>query len=216
MQVILGGLITIAVVMIVEYVRRPVLRLRIDGPIDLPYSSQHPAQQARFVRVLVENHALPWAFRWMARNTASFTTATVSFHHLDGQNLFGRQMTGRWSGSPEPVPSLLVLGNQHGQVWDIGRLTAPQRMDIPVGAAEPVDVAGRFDNDPECYGWNNEAYFSQPHWRNPKWRLPHGRFLVKVVVNSQGETTEGTFRLVNDVARSDFRLELAMPDDLAQ
>ena len=56
-------------------------------------------------------------------------------------------MPGRWSGSPEPVPSIVVLGESHGQVWDIGRLTAPQRMDIPVGTSEPVDVAGKFDND---------------------------------------------------------------------
>jgi hypothetical protein len=165
---------------------------------------------------MVHNNALPWPFRWMARNTASFTTAIVSFHHLDGQNFFGRHMTGRWSGSPEPVSSLIVLGNQHGQLWDIGRLTAPQRMDIPVGTAEPVDIAARFDNDQDCYGWNNEGYFSEPRWRNPQWRLPHARFLVHVVVRSQGETVEGTFRLVNDVARNDFRLEPALPGDVAR
>ncbi len=204
MQVVLGGLITIAVAILVEYLRRPALLLELDAPIDRPYSDAHPAQNARFVRVRVHNRALPWPFRWMARNAASFCTATVSFHHLDGQNVFGRQMAGRWSGSPEPVPSPFVLGNQQGMLWDIGRLSAPQRMDIPVGTAEPVDVAGKFDDDDDCYGWNNETYFSNPHWRNPAWRLPHGRYLLHVVVRSQGETAEGTFRLANDVPRGDF------------
>ena len=160
--VILGGFISIVTAMLIEYFRRPALHLQIDQPIDLSYSGQYPAQQVRFVRVMVHHRALPWAFRWMARETASLSTATVSFHHLDGQNVFGRDMTGRWSGSPEPVPNHIILGHEEGRMWDLGRLTAPQRMDIPVGTAEPVDVAGRFDNDPECYGWSNASYFSQP------------------------------------------------------
>ena len=126
-------------------------------------------------------------------------------------------MTGRWSGSPEPVPNHIILNNKvEGMMWDFARLTAPQRMDIPVGTAEPVDVAARFDDDPDCYGWSNESYFSEPIWKNPRWRLAPGRYLVHVVARSQGETAEKTFRLVTDVRRTDFRLEPAMVTDMAR
>ena len=144
-----------------------------------------------------------------ARLLSAFTIWTVRMSLDD-------KWPGGGAAHPSLFPSPFVLGNQQGMLWDIGRLSAPQRMDIPVGTAEPVDVAGKFDDDDDCYGWNNETYFSNPHWRNPAWRLPHGRYLVHVVVRSQGETAEGTFRLANDVPRGDFRLEPAMPGDLVR
>jgi hypothetical protein len=39
------------------------------------------------------------------------------------------------------------------------------------------------------------------------WRLVQGRYLVRVSVTSSGQRCQGTFRLINDVARTDFRLE---------
>jgi|GEM_PF-6151443 len=75
--------------------------------------------------------------------------------------------------------------------------------------SELLDIGARFDKDEECYGWNNEAYFSDPLWRNPNWKLRRARYLVKVTITSSGQKCVGAFRLVNDVARTDFRLEPA-------
>ena len=56
-------------------------------------------------------------------------------------------------------------------------------------------------------------YFSNPVWRNPSWKLPAGRYLVKVGVISAGEKCEPVFRLSNDVGQSGFRRERALSVD---
>jgi hypothetical protein len=54
-------------------------------------------------------------------------------------------------------------------------------------------------------------------WRNPIWRVEFGRrYLVRVMVTSSGQKCVGVFRLVNDVERSDFRLEDATAEDIAR
>lgn len=113
----------------------------------------------------------------------------------------------RWSGSPQPITPIVQLGGQTGVIIDSDRLSIEPRIDIYPGDSGLLDTAVRFDNDAECYGWTNANYSSNPQWRNPDWKIPAGRFLVKVEVVSAGERCDGIFRLVNDVARSDFRLE---------
>lgn len=86
-------------------------------------------------------------------------------------------------------------------------------MDVYPGEEEAVDVAVRFDIEPDCYGWNNDAYFY--NWRNPNWKISRGRYLVKVVITSSGQKCVQVVRLVNDVDNlNDFRLEDAFPEDL--
>ena len=66
MEVVLGGLITLAVTIMVEDLRRPVLRITLEPPIDAAYPNS-PAKDARFVRVLVENRRPDWFVRrWRA------------------------------------------------------------------------------------------------------------------------------------------------------
>jgi hypothetical protein len=93
------------------------------------------------------------------------------------------------------------------------RINAESRIDVYPGESQLLDLCFRADDDVECYGWNNEAYFSQPLWRNPRWQLPRDRYLVKAVVTSSGQKCTDCFRLVNDGARTDFRLEPATPDE---
>jgi hypothetical protein len=123
-------------------------------------------------------------------------------------------MGGRWSNSPEPV-AIPVLGpqGQQFQILDLTRLTLESRIDIPPGETELLDIAVRADDDTECFGWNNEAYFSTPLWRNPNWRLDRGRYLVAVIITTSGQKFVAGFRLVNDVARADFRLEPITPKE---
>ena len=99
---------------------------------------------------------------------------------------------------------------------DPSRLTPISRIDIHAGESVPLDVAVRCDQDQECYGWNNWSYWSNPPWRNPQWKLEKDRYLVKVMVTSSGQTRRGVYRLINDVPRSDFRLEKATPEDDAK
>jgi hypothetical protein len=90
------------------------------------------------------------------------------------------------------------------------------RIDVPPGEAQRLDVAARFDAEDECYGWNNESYFSDPVWRNPDWRLNSGRYLVRVTIVSTGDKCVGLFRVINDVSRHDFRIENSLPNDVVR
>src|SRR5262249_37004910 len=152
--------------------------------------------------MLVTNKPLPRFAKWMMRVPALQCRASISFHHLDGPNIFGRSMMGRWSGSPEPVslPIIAPDGNV-SQMIDLTRLTPVSRIDIYPGETETLDIVIRADDDAECYGWNNEAYSSSPKWRNPAWKLDRGRYLAAVQVTSSGRASKAVVRIVNDVPR---------------
>lgn len=189
--VILGGIITILITIFVENLRRPRLTFKIGEPVDRNYTNK-PAKDVRFLGIDVINKPLPAYARWMTRNIALQCHGYISFHHLDGQNIFGRSMPIRWSYTIEGVPITI---------------------DVPPGEARRLDVAAKFDSEDDCYGWSNENYFSDPVWRHPDWKLDRSRYLVGITIYSAGEKCSGLFRLVNDVPQQDFRLEPAMPND---
>jgi hypothetical protein len=215
---ILGTIFSIITTIWIEVQRKPKLSIKIAPPNDSNYSERHPAQRARFLGVLVENKALSWGVRWLSRNAASQSSAQITFYHLDAQKVFSGPMVGRWSGSPEPVPPISISGERVTienivVSYDLST-SSTLKKDIYPGEIEKLDIAARFDNDNDCFGWNNEAYFSDPQWRNPKWRIPSGRYLVLVQVTTSGEKTTELFRLSNDVSIDDFRLEKATSKDL--
>ena len=156
---------------------------------------------------MLTNTELPGWARWMIQAAALQCRAEISFRHLDGQNVFGRVMNGRRAGSPPPV-ALPVMGpgGQQFQLIDYERLTLASRIDAYPGEKEILDIAIRADADAECYGWNNEAYFLTRNGvtRHRDYRLVG---IVRVVVVSSGQKCLGIFRLINDVPRTDFRLE---------
>jgi hypothetical protein len=211
-EVVLGAVVAILITIWVESLRKPRLILEIGEPSDIAYTNR-PAQNARFLGLMLINKSLPRVFRWLQRNAALQCHGTIEFYHLDGQNVFGRSMPIRWSGSPEPVPMLISIDRQTLMLSDPARFTLAPRIDVYPGESERLDVAAKFDDEQECYGWSNESYFSNPVWRNPNWRLPAGRYLVKVTVVSAGEKFSRIFRLVNDVPSHGFRIEAALPND---
>ena len=209
---IIGAISAALITILVERLRKPKLDLRIAEPVESKYEDR-PAKLKRAVRLQIENMPLPWWARWMSRSPALQCGGDISFHHLDGQNVFGRSMIIRWPESPEPIPLRIRLGNEEGVIVDPARIVLEQRKDVYPGKSELIDVACRFDQDQECYGWNNESYFSNPLWKNPNWKLPKGRYLVKTKIAFAGSSLIGIFRLVNDVGIRDFRLEKALPSD---
>ena len=124
-------------------------------------------------------------------------------------------MTGRWSGPVEPIPTIQVSGERN-QIFisNLGSSTDTTRKDIYPGEGESLDIAARFDDDDACFGWNDEAYFSKPAWRNSKWKLLPGRYLVKIELTSAGDKATQIYRLINDTDITSFRLEHAQPDDI--
>ncbi|MCL5961247.1 MAG: hypothetical protein M1358_18390 [Chloroflexi bacterium] len=214
--IILGGIITILTTISVENLRKRRLALQIGSPADGNYQNR-PARKARFLHVKVLNKSLPWWAKWMSRSAAIQCHGTISFHHLDdGQDVFGRAMAIRWSGSPEPVPSIINIDGRQGFLIDPSRFAIEQRWDIFPGESTDIDVASRFDDEEECYGWSNENYLIEPQWRNPRWKLSRGRYLVKITVVSAGERCTEVFRLINDVPQDAFRLEPHQQSDHVQ
>jgi hypothetical protein len=219
-SIVIGGIITILTAIGVEYFRKPRLHLTIEEPpCDVAYpAGTHPATNARHLRLKLRNERLPFGARWMQRATALQCRGEITFHHLDdGQDIFGRAMAARWANSPQPIANQIVdlKGSVQFQILDFARAANESRVDVYPGEEQVLDVASRFDDEPDCYGWNNEAYLHQ--WHNPLWRLPQGRYLAKIVVTSSGQTCRGVFRIVNDVpSRTDFRLLEATEADKAK
>ena len=212
MEVILGAVIAILITIMVENLRKPKLVLHIASPVDLEYEGR-PAKKARYLLVGVENKPLPWFAGWMSRSAALQCHGFITFHHLDGQSVFGRSMNARWSGSTEPIPIQFVLGEQSGIIIDPTRFNVNSRVDIYPDETMRLDIAARFDNEDDSYGWSNESYLSNPVWRNQDWKIPRGRYLINVTVVCSGERCAGLFRLVTDVVQKDFRLEQPMSGD---
>ena len=212
-QVVLGAIIAIAITVWVARLHRPSLRLSIEEPpCDIQYEEGRPARKARYLRLMLLNEPLPWYASWTVRASAQQCRAEVAFHELDGGPPIGGPMPARWAGSPQPIP--LPIVNSKGliefQLLDIGRMTSESRIDVYPGDREQLDVAARFDDEQDCYGWNNEAY--SHNWRNPRWRLLRKDYLVKVVVTSSGHKCVGLYRLLNS---ADFRLQPAAEGEKA-
>lgn len=218
-SIVFGGLITIFTAIGVEYLRRPRLWFSIETPhLDLP-SPNEPGKMRRHLRVHLHNRPLPVAMRWMQRAAALYCRGEITFHHLDGQAVLDAPMPVRWVRSPEPVASQVFDPANIAQpkffIVDFSKPAAQSRIDVYPGEQELLDIAVRFEGEPDCYGWNNESYVH--NWRNPQWKLPHGRYLVKVAVSSSGEKCVGIFRLVNDVEQQDgFRLLPSTAEDRAK
>lgn len=217
-EVILGAVLSILITIWVEYLRKPKLGFQKTNNNDSDYSrlpEKRPANTARFLSVVVENKPLSRLVRWLSRNAALQCHAEITFYHLDGQDVFGRGMTARWSGPVEPVPTLQISGDRN-QIFisNLGSNISTTRKDIYPGEDASLDIAARFDQDDECFGWNDEAYFSNPMWRNPKWKLLPGRYLVKVELTSAGDKATNYYRLINDTDITSFRLEQAHEADM--
>jgi hypothetical protein len=217
-DVILGAILSILITIWVEYLRKPKLNFQKSNISDQDYSlfpEKRPANKARFLSVVIENKPLSSVVRWLSRSAALQCHAEITYYHLDGQNVFGRAMTARWSGLVEPIPTIQISGERN-QIFisNVGQNISTTRKDIYPGEGASLDIAARFDNDVDCFGWNDEAYFSNPAWRNPKWKLLPGRYIVKIELTSAGDKATNLYRLINDTDITSFRLEQVQQDDI--
>ncbi len=211
-QLILGALIAVMITIGVENLRRPRLSMFIEQP---PYDPSYPsvpipapAKNARFLRVMLGNKPLAFWARWMERAPALQCRATITFRE-EHQNATERTMTGRWSSTPQPIPVPIMdlSGGVQFRIIDIDKMAADYRIDVYPGESERLDIAAQFDDESDCYGWNNESYFSNPPWRNANLRLAPGNYLVTATVSSSGRKLTQNFRLRNTGNRMTFSLE---------
>lgn len=219
---VLGTVFSILTTIFMEWFRRPRLEVKLIEPRDLQLRFEDPlegkaqpiVENVRFLTVHVENRQLPKGLRWMNRNTAVQCRGSITFHHRDGQNVFGRVMQGRWAGIPEPVFPWFVYAGNKTTIIDPSRLFMDFRMDIRPGTREGFDVAIRYQGEDVCYGWNNESYISNPRGKNSQWQLKPGIYLVRIRIETAECRVSEKYRLINDVGIQDFRLIPAQKGDI--
>ncbi len=208
--VFIGVLSSLIVAMFVEWMRKPRLRFSILPPEQVGLFGRGGALLESYValKLRVSNDPLPIVFRWMQRQSARDCRATIHFLHIDGTGFISRKMPGRWAGSVQPVPlqGSIQPGNGHIEIHDIARLTAESRIHIPAGESEGLDVAVRFANSNVAFGWTNESY--RHGGRHPDFNLPAGRYLVDILLHSEGLKAEVRFRIENDHNLNEFRLAM--------
>jgi hypothetical protein len=202
----LGAVLSILANIAIEYERKPKLALAIE---DKPYENNSmvgSVKSGTFLRVCLSNKPMPKLLRWLARSAAYECTGIVQFCHQDGTPVFAKPMQVRWAGSDEPVTYQLAADSTLAIIFDPAKYSAAFRRDCFPGTSELFDVAARFDNDEDCYGWSNDSYLPAKGPRHPDFKLSKGRYLVKVTIRSSGDQIDGVFQLENFGARADFRL----------
>jgi hypothetical protein len=212
-----GAFLSILASIAIEYQRKPKLQFMIESPpLDRTHQPGAPVTHSRFLRVYVLNKPMPKRFGWLGRSAAYQCTGDVQFHHLDdGAAVLSRAMPVRWAGSEEPI-SYQALPGGVAALFDPAKYNAAFRRDCFPGTPELVDIAARFDNDEDCFGWSNESYLPEKGWRNPEFRLPKGGYLVKVTIRSSGDRICDVFKLENSVGREHFRLLAASEEEKAK
>ncbi len=191
----IAGLLGAFVAFWIERNRRPKLTFEIEKP---PVSLGNRTH----LRILVHNQRM----RFFERNPALMCSALIEFYYPDPDRIpvysnddgTAKSMQGRWACTPEPVQPILLPNGQQAKALP----NIPHNVDIPVDEKCALDVAMRFSGEDVCYGWNNDGYF-HVNFKNDKWRLSRGKYIVKVKVKTGGREFNQEFLLINDI---EFRL----------
>jgi hypothetical protein len=147
--------------------------------------------------------------------TAIEARGFLTFYDIDdGQRVFDKSMPLKWAGRGGAVRPLIIHDKRRwGWILTPGGFDPGSTLDIHAGSQARLDVAAKFDDDDECFGWTSENEASIPHWRNPRWKLPKEKYFVKVEVQAANAEVSAVFRLINASHRTSFRLEDPLPTD---
>lgn len=198
---LLGVLASAIAWLIGEYAARPLLNIVPDQNHSRGQSPGNPPHE--FFHVRARNVPASWPLP--GRSPAWACTASIEVFRDDGTRVATGDVHARWTSQPEPLLPVVAQG-QTGNVLDPARLMQARRMDVHGHHEEPISIAVKFEGEPACYIFTNESYVF-PKWQNPTWRLPLGRYRVRVTVYYERGRAQRDFELRNDGAsRSDIRL----------
>lgn len=83
-----------------------------------------------------------------------------------------------------------------------------RRMDVHSHHDERIGVLLKHEGDSDCYLFSNESYYFHA-WKNPAWRLPEGRYRLRVTVLHENGESSADLKLENSGrSRNDVRLTL--------
>jgi hypothetical protein len=202
----LGALISLIISIIIENQRKPKLSIELDNDSLDNNLVGKPAKIIKLLRVHVINKKKPAIFFWMNRDAAMHCNSEIQVFNID--NLlprFSQPIPTRWPRSDEPLSYLFNPSKKElKQIFDISKYNAVNARNIYPNSEEPIDTFVRFDDDEECYIWNNDTYYRG--WRNPEVKIPSGRYYVIITVYSSGDVIKGYYQLENSASIDHFRL----------
>jgi hypothetical protein len=125
-----------------------------------------------------------------ADSVASMVTPRLAFLDWNGEERFS--FVGRWSDSNQPRP------------FPVGFIPPESStIDIPIGVRRQLDLAIKYDQEAECFGFNNESYRFQLG-RNPSWQLEPGEYIIRIRLRGSNVDQEFTIRFRNPDAGRDL------------
>ncbi len=202
---LVAGIAGILIVLWIERQRRPSLTIRLGQPGEIKDGDILQRPQCKWLHVQVQNRSVPKWLAWVYHGEPALACrAWITFHHLDGQRIFDREMVARWSGSDEPKVEVINIKSGEEEKKAIRLIGAQNSFDIPPGEQTDVDVVFRVKSEDNCYGWNNESYLY--NWHHPDWCLEKGRYIARIRIKTGGQEYINAFMITNDVRYEDFRL----------
>lgn len=211
---LIGGLLGFAASyyasLLVEYRRRPILTFGIAAPAD----GSRGTDRWRFLNVEVLNETQPsWWVRYILlpglipRYTASACQAWISYRNEGGGEIL--PIDGRWSSTPEPLNP-----TAEGLLFDVSKVAGGQRENIPYDGPKAgrcaLTIGLKFDGESDCYAFNSWSY-AFPHWKNPDWKLPSGRYEVVVTVATSGYTFRSPIFILENPSSNNVDFVLSRP-----
>jgi len=171
------------------------------------YDNSSGNKNGSWVRLGIKNLSQLRLLSWIGRASAVGCQGHIRFYTLTPgvQEMFpSSPMKIKWTLAGDPAS---LVSDQSGTRLEVDESKFDQSSvrELHPGIQEFIDIAVRFDNEQDSYGWANSSYLSPT--RHSEWRLPSGQWLVRVDVTGVGtvKLTE-VFLLINSGNRQDMRL----------
>lgn len=124
------------------------------------------------------------------KTTAFDSEIHFSFKGMNGKELFS--LTGKWDRGPEPLGP--IKKGYISAVWP-SLIPFGERVNIRPAIPETFCIVVKDKEDP-CYAFSGESYLF--NYKNPKWQLPLGNFIVDVEIKSGNAKKASKLLLKNE------------------
>jgi hypothetical protein len=193
---IFGFLVSLLTWIFTERVSSPKLEIVVDEDRGLGQFPGNPPHEFYHVRV---RNVLP-KYRLHGRKPAWACRATIEVFRPDGGRVIADDVIARWTSQPEPLLPVVAQG-EAGYVLDPARLTQARRVDVHSHSDERIPLVLKFEGERDCYIFSNESYRYQrlhQELRNPDWRIPPGRYRLRVTVQYERGQVEKDLEFSNE------------------
>jgi len=219
-EILAGAVLSISTTLGVEYLRLPKLDILIEEePSIRDYRGlSKPAERAKFLRVKLWNQSPNWFEKILnkviplseARNCHGY----INFYRFNGTPIFTDPMKLRWSGSHGPFKRSVVREDKIITFIDPTIVSDTYWRTCYPNKVETIDIACRFDDDSEAYGWTTESMIGEQLWRKPEFKISEGIFIVSIEVRTENRRAMKYFQLNNDSGVENFQLINAKREDI--